>query len=338
MKTLIYFQNEDALKNSGIGRAMSHQLKALNYAGVEAVVDPKGEYDIAHINTYFGKSQRLLKKAKKQGIPVIVHGHSTFEDFRNSFKIWQLIEPYYDGCLKKMYKGADMIIAPTPYARDLIKSYGFCQNVIAVSNGINMEDYKQDEAAQAKFRETFGIQEGEKFVMGVGFPFERKGLIDFIEVARRFPDIKFFWFGYLQRILTNEKIIRAIKKKPDNVIMAGYQKGDIIHGAYQLATCLFFPSFEETEGIVVLEALASRCPLVVRDIGVYEGWVKDGYDGHLCKNNDEFAAAIQELLDHGEKKEILDNGYQVAADRDLSKIGDQLKAAYEKLLLEKKGN
>jgi 1,2-diacylglycerol-3-alpha-glucose alpha-1,2-glucosyltransferase len=84
--------------------------------------------------------------------------------------------------------------------------------------------------------------------------------------------------------------------------------------------------------------LASRCPLVVRDIGVYEGWVKDGYDGHLCKNNDEFAAVIQELLDYGEKKEILDNGYQVAAERDLSKIGDQLKAAYEKLLLEKKGN
>mgnify|MGYP004449207611 CR=1 FL=1 len=338
MKTLIYFEGQDSLKRSGIGRAMSHQLKALESAGVETAISPKEDFDIAHINTYWGKSQRLIKKLKKQGKPVIAHGHSTFEDFRHSFRVWQLIAPFYNHSLRVMYSRADLIITPTPYSRDLIKGYGLCQNVIAISNGIDIKSYADDEEAVRKFKEKFGIQDGEKFVMGVGFPFQRKGLPDFIEVARRFPEVKFIWFGYLQRILTQTKILRAIKHKPENVIMAGYQSGDIIHGAYQSASCMFFPSYEETEGIVVLEALASRWPLVVRDIGVYRGWLEDKVNAHMGSSNDDFEKEIRALLESGEDPKILEAGFKTAEERDLTKIGAQLKAAYEGLLKQKQEN
>ena len=335
MKTLIYFQDADSIKTSGIGRAMAHQLQALKDVGVETTVDKKDTYDIAHINTYFGKSHRTLKLAKKRGVPVIVHGHSTYEDFRRSFKAWQLIEPFFDSNLKWMYSRADLIITPTPYSKKLIEGYGIAKKVIAISNGIDMASYAPNPEDVKAFREKFGLKEDEKFVMGVGFPFERKGILDFFEVAKNFPDIKFFWFGHLARILTNEKIARAIKKRPKNVIMPGYCKGSLIHGAYQSASCMFFPSLEETEGIVVLEALASRCPLVVRDIGVYEGWVKDGYNAHVCKDNEGFTNAIRSLLEHGEDPKLLDNGYKTASERDLKIVGQQLKAAYEELLNEK---
>ena len=332
MKTLIYFQNVDTIKRSGIGRAMSHQLTACAKAGVETTIDKNDSFDIAHINTYFGKSHRVLKSCKKKGIPVIVHGHSTFEDFRNSFRLWRLMEPTFDRQLKYMYSRADMIIAPTPYAANLIKGYGYCQNVVAISNGIEMSAYGRDEEAVKQFREKYGLAKDEKFFMGVGFPFERKGLHDFIVVARSFPNIKFFWFGGLQRILTSYKMLKAIKHKPDNVIMAGYCSGALIKAAYHEASALFFPSYEETEGIVVLEALATKCPLVVRDIGVYDPWLKDGKNCHKCKNNAEFVATLQKLLDEGEDPAILEEGYQVALERDLDKVGEKLKQAYATLL------
>ncbi len=336
MKTLIYFQNADTISHSGIGRAMKHQLIACKQAGVEPIIDKNAEYDIAHINTYFGKSHRVLKHCKKKGIPVIVHGHSTYEDFRNSFRLWKVMEPTFDRQLKYMYSRADMIIAPTPYARDLIKGYGYCQNVIAISNGIELNAYKRNEEAIAKFREKFGLAKDEKFVMGVGFPFERKGLIDFIEVARSLPDIKFIWFGALARILTSTKILKAIKRKPSNVIMAGYCEGDLIKGAYHEAVCLFFPSYEETEGIVVLEALATHCPLLIRDIGVYKPWLSDGINCHMAKDNQGFIANLKRLIEEGEDQKILEQGYKVAEDRDLSKVGEELKKAYQSLLSKNK--
>jgi len=273
-----------------------------------------------------------LKRCKKKGIPVIVHGHSTYEDFRRSFKCWQLVEPLFDSHLKYMYSRADLIITPTPYSKALIESYGFQKKVIAVSNGIDLKEYAPNPAAQAAFRIKFDLKEGEKFVMGVGFPFERKGIQDFFEVARDFPAIKFIWFGHLSGWITNDKVKRWVKKRPANAIMAGYCKGELIHGAYQCASALFFPSYEETEGIVVLEALASKTPLVIRDIGVYDPWLHDGLDCHKGKNNADFTAILTKLFAEGEDPEILSKGYAVAEERSLDKVGAELKEAYASLL------
>lgn len=331
MRVLIYFQDENSIKTSGIGRAMRHQMEACTLAGVPFTTSPKDSFDIAHINTIWAKSKRLLRRCKKKGIPVIVHGHSTYEDFRRSFKCWQLVEPIFDAHLKYMYSRANLIIAPTPYSKKLIESYGFAKKVIAISNGIDLKEYAPNPSAQAAFRKKFALREDEKFVMGVGFPFERKGIQDFFEVARQFPTIKFIWFGYLSPWITNGKVKRWVKKRPANAIMAGYCKGELIHGAYQCASALFFPSYEETEGIVVLEALASKTPLLVRDIGVYDPWLHDGVDCHKGQNNVQFAEILKSLLAKGENPAILERGYAIAEERSLDKIGAALKEAYSSL-------
>ena len=46
-------------------------------------------------------------------------------------------------------------------------------------------------------------------------------------------------------------------------------------GAMTGSDAFFFPSYEETEGIVVLEALASHQHTVLRDIPVYNGWIDE---------------------------------------------------------------
>ena len=66
MKVLLYFEKEEKIKKSGIGRALRHQIAALTSAGVEYTLDPKDTYDIAHINTYFPESKKLVKKLKKK--------------------------------------------------------------------------------------------------------------------------------------------------------------------------------------------------------------------------------------------------------------------------------
>jgi 1,2-diacylglycerol-3-alpha-glucose alpha-1,2-glucosyltransferase len=336
MKVLLYFQDEKIIKTSGIGRARSHQMRALSLNKVDYVTNPIESFDVAHINTIWSKSKKQLKRCHRLGIPVIVHGHSTHEDFRNSFVLWKFIEPIFDHALDYMYSHADLIITPTEYSKELIDSYGFKVPVVAISNGIDVTEYGNDPEAQEEMRSLYGLKKDEPFVMGVGFPFERKGLIDFIEVARNFPSVKFIWFGHLAAIATSSKIKKAVRHRPDNVIMAGYVKGRLIHGAYQTATCMFFPSYEETEGIVVLEALASHCPLLVRDIGVYKGWLEDGKNAHMGHNNQEFSQEIASLLKNGDSQEILERGYEVAKERNLLKVGSELKATYEKLLADPK--
>lgn len=331
MKVLLYFEQANALRQSGIGRALRHQKQALESENIPYTLNEKEDFDIAHINTNFSKSYRLLKKTKKQGKIVIVHGHSTYEDFRKSFRCWKLIEPIFDFMITRMYSHADAIITPTIYSKNLIANYPKIScPVYDVSNGIRIEDYAYSKEKVDKYRDFFHISEKDKVIIGVGLFFERKGILDFFDVARKMPDVKFIWFGNLSKILTQGKILRAIKKRPHNVIMPGYIDGDIIKGAFLDANLVFFPTYEETEGIVALEALASKTPLLVRDIGAFSPWLIDGYNCYKGKNNEEFVDKINYIFAH-DSSLIVENGYQTVLKRDIALIGKKLHSIYDEV-------
>lgn len=330
MKVLLFFEKQNMIKQSGIGRALRHQKAALESAGIEYTLDSNDTYDIAHINTLFPQSYRVLKKCKKKNIPVIVHGHSTKEDFANSFRCWKLIRPFFHRSILKMYRAADYIITPTVYSKGLISNYkGVNCPVYAVSNGIALEEYKDNPSYVDAFKKAFNIT-NEKVVIGAGLFFQRKGLIDFFEVARKMPDVKFIWFSHLKKIMTQPKILRAIKHKPSNVIMPGYVDFEVIRGGFLGADVFFFPSYEENEGIVMLEALATKTPTVVRNIGVYNPWLKDGQTTLMGNNVDEFIEKIDYALNN-DMTEIVNKGFEIVSERSIDKIGQQLKAIYRSI-------
>ncbi len=332
MKILLYFEGEELIKKSGVGRALEHQKKALESVGIEYTTDPKSDdYDILHINTYALKSDFVVLKARSLGKPVIYHAHSTMEDFLDSFRLSNFIAPIYKQRLVHLYNSADILITPTPYSKRILEGYGLKKPIYAVSNGIDLDTYRISEKNEKAFRNYFNLKEGEKAVIGVGLLFQRKGLFDFLEVASRMPDVKFIWFGDISRVLLPNAIIEAIDHCPSNVIFPGYISGDLMRGAFSGADAFFFPSYEENEGIVVLEALASRQTAVLRDIGAYDAWAKNGENCYLCNNNDQFESVLRRLLS-GELPRIGEAGYKVAQDRSIDKIGAQLKEIYETLL------
>ena len=332
MKVLLYFENEKSIRKSGIGRALKHQIRACQMSGIEYTLDPKDTYDIAHINTYMFNSYRVLRKCQKKGIPVIVHGHSTIEDFRDSFRCWKLIAVFYNWRLRKMYSHADYIVTPTPYSKKLIENYGFDKKVYAVSNGIDLKGYAFNPDYRKIYMDYFGLKEGDKSVIGLGLPFKRKGLGDFFEVARKMPDVKFIWFSHLSPLLQTNYIRKAIKHRPKNAIMAGYVEDyKVVQGAFQNANAFFFPSYEENEGIVTLEALASKCPCVIRDIGVYADWLHDGIDCYKGHNNEEFVEILTKVIAHKDEQ-IVNEGYRVVSERSIDKVGTKIKDVYEEIL------
>src|SRR5574344_2853785 len=168
MKVLLYFESADKIKKSGIGRAMKHQMMALKSANVEFTINKKDSFDMVHINTLWPKSKRLLKYCHKNNIPVIVHGHSTYEDFKDSFACWKLMSLWFNPELKYMYSHADMIITPTNYSKKLIESYGFNKKVVAISNGINLSDYATSEEKVISFKNYFNVKKNKKVIIGIG--------------------------------------------------------------------------------------------------------------------------------------------------------------------------
>ena len=196
MKVALYFESEKFIQTSGIGRAFAHQKMALESAGISYTTDPEDTYDILHINTVGMKSANAIEHARKQGAKVIYHAHSTEEDFRNSFVLSNQIAPFVRRHLIHNYSMADAIITPTPYSKRLLENYGIDLPIYAVSNGIEINRYKYDAEEVKAFRRYFSLSDDQKVVIGVGLYFERKGIQDFMEVAKYFPELTFIWFGH----------------------------------------------------------------------------------------------------------------------------------------------
>ena len=334
MKILLYFENEKMIKTSGIGRAMKHQMAALESQGIEYTLDPDCEdFDILHVNTYGPASNALIAKAKKLGKKVIVHAHSTEEDFRNSFVLSNQLSPIFKKRIVSVYSQGDYILTPTPYSKNLLEGYGIEVPIEALSNGIDVHRFGYNEEKVKAFRKYFSLKESDKVVISVGLYFDRKGLLDFVEVAKQLPEVRFIWFGYTP-LYSIPKNIRetVLEDHPKNVYFPGYVKGAIIEGAYQGCDAFFFASKEETEGIVVLEALAAGANIIVRDIPVFDPWLVDKKNCYKGKNINEFVSLVKGCVEKT-LPSLKEAGIKTAEERSIEKIGEQLKKVYEKVLI-----
>ena len=329
MKVLLYSEAYDAIKKSGVGKALSHQMKALERNGVEYTLDYHEPHDLIHINTLGPRSYRFAKQARKKGIKVIYHGHSTEEDFRNSFLFTNTVSPLFRRWITKCYSLGDCIITPTPYAKKLIQNYGITRPIFPISNGVDLEYFHRDEMQAQSFREKFGFTAQDKIILSVGLYIGRKGIVDFVELARRLPQYQFIWFGYNPLWQVPRSIRKAVRTKLPNLRFPGYIGSEELRSAYWGSDLFLFPTYEETEGIVLLEALASGCPALIRDIPIYEHWLNDGINVYKAATVDDFERKIQDILEN-RCPSVTDAAYEVVRSRSLEAVGKQLKEVYER--------
>lgn len=332
MKILLYTENVKGLSKSGLGKAIEHQKKALSYENISYTIDPKDDYDILHINTYFPKSYFLAKKAKKKGKKIVYHAHSTEEDYKGGFIFSHLTSKLFKKWLIKCYKLGDVIVTPTLYSKRLLENYKGLENkkIYDISNGIEIDFFKKDAKKGEEFRKKYNYKKEDKVIIGIGLYIERKGIIDFVELAKRLPEYKFIWFGFSPLFLATKKVKKAIKTKLPNLIFAGYVPKEEIKMAMNGANLYLFPTLEETEGIPIIEACATKQKALIRDIPVFNEWLEDGVNVYKAKILDEFEEKIKLILEN-KLPDLTDKAYEVAKERDLKKIGTKLRKIYEEL-------
>lgn len=332
MKVLLYTEGKKLFSKSGLGKAIQHQMKALEAVNVEYTTNVSSDdYDIIHINYYGPNSFCLAKNAKKNGKKVVYHAHSTEEDFRNSFILSNQVSKAFKKWLFKCYSLGDVIITPTPYSKRLLEGYGIKRKIYDISNGIELNTFKKDKSAGERFRKKYNYKKDDKVIVGIGLYIERKGIVDFVELAKRMPEYKFIWFGYSPLSAATQKVRKAVNTKLDNLTFAGYVEQDVIKEALNGCDVYIFPTYEETEGIPIIEACACQTPSIVRDIPIFEDWLEDGVNVYKAKDIDGFEEKIKKIINK-ELPLLGAKAYEVAKARDIKKVGEQLKEVYESLL------
>lgn len=327
MKVYLYSQWRKLIEKSGVGRAAYHQRQALQNQDVE-LVSRKEEADVVHINTIFPGSLRMAVWARTHHKAVVFHAHSTREDFENSYIGSNAAAGFFQKWITLCYSQGDCIITPSTYSAGLLESYGIRKPIHVLSNGIDTESYSRKEEDREAFRTKYGYSEDDKIVMSVGLWIKRKGIMDFAALAQRMPQYQFIWFGQSDLHTVPGEIREIVESKLPNLRFAGYVDRESLRQAYGACDLFLFPSYEETEGIVVLEALSMKIPVLLRDIPVYGDWLEHGKTVYKAENLEEFEDLTEKIL-QGEVENLTGQGYEVARKRDIEAIGARLAEIYE---------
>jgi len=334
MKICIYLEFYHFLggifyKKTGTGLLSSYknQKEILRLLEIEFTEKWDDSCDILQVNTPWLKSLWLIKKAKRLGKKIIIFSHVTVEDFRQVFRFNNLIAPLIKKYLTYVYSLADLVFCPSEYTKSLLTAYGLSPEKLVVrSNGVDLKLFFKDEQKRATYRTQYHC---DGLVIGtVGLVIPRKGINTFLELAKEFPQHQFIWFGKIYSRL----LVKPLPKNlPGNVKFTGYV--DDVNAAFNAIDIFIFPSYEENQGMVILEAAAVGLPILVRDLPVYQGWLKHGVNCLKAKNNDEFKICLNSLINDQNLRDKLSQGAKILAQKEsIEVLNKQLFLIYQRLL------
>ncbi|MBC7098595.1 glycosyltransferase family 4 protein [Candidatus Bipolaricaulota bacterium] len=329
MRVCLYLEAPELLSRSGIYSAFRNHLEALRIAGVEVTTDPKDRYDLLHLHWFGPKSLRYLRRAKRRGIPVVLHAHSIGRyDFAGGFTGTSLVAPLYERFLDRVYRKADALFVPSGFAKQMLSERGLGPAFV-VSNGIDLSRFRFSEEKRKTWRKRLGLGRFTVYCSGNILP--RKGVVDFIEVARALPELAFVWFGqHWGPWGFNPRMNRALKRRPQNLLFPGFVREP--EGAYAACDLFFFPTYGETQSLVVLEAAALGRPLVLRDVPAFSELVH----GVQCLKG----AGVEEFIEHIKRVAeepacrlaLSREAYRWAMGHGLPEVGRRLLSLYRTIL------
>lgn len=333
MKILDYNEQKNTLVSKRSKRSYLRQTEILKSLDVEVTKNPKETYDIIHLSSVGVATRRFLRKKSRRGIPIVYLANNNAENFKDTFLLANIASPFYQKFLISCYQLATRIVVPTEYAKAVLRSYGLEQPIDIIPNPVPVERYTYDPEKVAQFRDYFKLEPQQAVVVSSGFAYERKGILEFINVARAMRDVCFIWFGETETKGLPPKVKKALQDLPENVIMAGHIEGNIYEGALSAANVYFYPSYEDLEVQGVLEAMAASCQVVLRDIPVYRPWLIHNESCYMGDTNEDFISLIRGCLTD-KLESTKQAGYKVAAKQSIDRSVELLKLTYEKALEE----
>jgi len=337
------------LEGSGIYSSATRLAKALSNYGYNVTINSRRSAEILHFHTalpqsflkaYLIRVQRNRRSAGGKKRPVIViHGHTTIEDFVNSFLFSNQLRPFLKWYLPRYYGLADRLIAVSEHNKRLLVNYGIeGKKINVISNGIRLTSAKKSLLLRKNAREVLGLNNGSRLIIGLGISIFRKGIDLFVDIARQMPEFRFIWIGkrispafLAKSSYLKGKFIEA--KRLKNCQFTGYVSSNTLYGLLNAADLFLYPTREENQGIAFLEATIYGKPAVISNHPVFDEF-KDGV--HCLKANtvEEYVQQIHRLFGENLTDLLVKNAQEQLLKHDLELSVAKIADLYVDLLKE----
>lgn len=236
--------------------------------------------------------------------------------------------------LKRYFRRLDGKIAVSPAAEQLVSRY-FSGYYNIIPNGIDLAPFSGDIPPVPEFLD------GKLNILFLGRLEKRKGVAYLLRafplVKRRFPHVRLIIAGEGRLREGYERTVR--KSGLTDVVFTGFVDDDLRSRLYRTADVCCFPATgNESQGYVLLEAMASSRPIVASNIEGFASVITHGVEGLLTipRDPEAIAAALLRLLgDEGLRARMGRAGRSRAEQYSWERVAQRVLSYYERLLYER---
>lgn len=288
----------DSVEGQGVGSAYLEQVGLLKEGASDVfdiVINDKNDADIVHVHSINPNFYFKMKNTK--GVSVC-YVHFLPHTLDGSIKLPKPIFNIFKKYVIKFYNNADHLVVVNPiFIKDLEKYNIKREKITYIPNYVSKDNfYKKSRKEKDNIRSELGISKDSFVVLGVGQIQTRKGVLDFVSVAKSLPDITFVWCGGFSfgKITDGyDELKQVYENPPSNLKFLGIVPRNKMNDMFNMADLLFMPSYNELFPMAILEAVNIGIPLLLRDLDLYEDILFKKYlSGN---NNDEFVLCIKKL-------------------------------------------
>lgn len=296
--------------------------------------------DIVHVHHPFWLGSLGLWFARRLRVPVVYTYHTRLEHyahyvplpsrlFRNLLSHW-LIRRFSNKC--------DGVIVPTISAEEYLRAVGVRCEILIQPTGIDYRRFRDaDPQRVEELRRRYAGDDATIFVSASRLSREKNVdfMLDAVAALRR-SSSRAFRLLLIGDGHERERLQERIDSLGlgDTVILVGAVPQDDMAAYYHVGDAFVFTSKSETQGMVILEAMAAGLPIVaVRSSGI-DDVVQHGRTGYKTPENvGRFCACLRELLDDPARRaELAANARGFARGYDVEPFAREVRHFYAKLL------
>lgn len=295
--------------------------------------------DLVHIHTPFVAHYLGLRLARRLNLPVIETYHTYFEEY-----LFHYIPFLPRATLRRLARGfsrrqcnaVDALVVPSRAMQRVLQEYGVRTPMSVIPTGLELDGFHRGD--RAGFCAEHGIDPNRPILMHIGRVAHEKNIHFLLEMVEELsaavPDVLLVIAGEGPARAQLQRQVRELDIE-DNVRFIGYlERGAPLWNCYSAADVFVFASRTETQGLVLLEAMALGVPVVsTACMGTHD--ILDAGRGAIVAREEveDFADKVAQLLRNAGFRALLGNeGRHYAATWSSERMTEKLIQLYEQRL------
>lgn len=301
-------------------------------------IDP----DVVHVHHPYwlgGVGRRL---ARRYGKPVLFTYHTRIEHYNHNVPVFHdLAGGLIPHLLIKKFSGAcDAVVAPTNSAKRYLRNLGVGKLILVQATGIDPDLYSREKGDPRRFAELRkSLAPANTMLLFSVFRLSlEKNAYFMLDGLRRLSARSSVPFVcYIAGTGPEEQGMRDYIEKhgmKERVVLLGPVDPEKITLYYQAADLFIFSSMSETQGMVILEAMAAGCPVVTVDSSGISDIVTDDVNGYKTKPElDRWVEKIEVLLgDRALRQRLSAGAIETAGKNSISAMTENILNLYYEII------